>query len=158
MAEEIYQRLARHLDDLPGGYPSTENGVELRILRRLFTPQEAELAMHLTLLTEEPRVIARRAKIPVEEAERRLEEMAEKGLVFAVYPEEGPAQYQAVQYAVGIWELQVQRLDPELIRDMKEYWPTFFDLDAWKKAPQLRTIPVKQSIDAPLEVMSYERA
>lgn len=158
MEQEIYQRLARHLDDLPGGYPPTESGVELHILSRLFTPEEAELAMHLTLLTEEARVVARRAKITVEEAERRLDEMAKKGLIFAVYPQDGSAQYQALQYAVGIWELQVQNLDPELVRDMKEYWPTFFDLDLWKNAPQLRTIPIKQSIDAPLEVMPYERA
>ena len=45
MTEEIYQKLARHLDNLPGGFPPTETGVELRILRRLFTPEQAELAL-----------------------------------------------------------------------------------------------------------------
>src|SRR5512137_1335330 len=68
MTTDVYHRLARHLDDLPGGFPSTESGVELRILQRLFTPEDAELALALTLLTEEPRVIARRAGIPIEEA------------------------------------------------------------------------------------------
>ncbi|MBF0552180.1 MAG: 4Fe-4S ferredoxin, partial [Deltaproteobacteria bacterium] len=63
MATDVFGRLAHHLDALPGGYPSTESGVELRILRRLFTPQEAELALHLTLIPEEARVIAHRAKI-----------------------------------------------------------------------------------------------
>ena len=43
---EVYRKLARHLDNLPGGFPSTESGVELRILRRLFTPEDAELALH----------------------------------------------------------------------------------------------------------------
>ena len=43
MTEEIYQQLARHLDDLPGGFPPTKSGVELRILRRLFTPEQASL-------------------------------------------------------------------------------------------------------------------
>ena len=43
MDQDIYQRLAQHLDNLPGGFPPTESGVELRILRRLFTPEEAEL-------------------------------------------------------------------------------------------------------------------
>ncbi|MBN1814850.1 MAG: 4Fe-4S ferredoxin, partial [Anaerolineae bacterium] len=78
---DVYQKLARHLDDLPGGFPPTESGVELHILRRLFTSEEAELALHLTLLPEEPRVIARRAKLTTEEATRRLEEMARKGLI-----------------------------------------------------------------------------
>ena len=62
VATDVYQKLARYLDDLPGGFPATTTGVELRLLRRLFTPEQAELALHLTLLAEEPRVIARRAK------------------------------------------------------------------------------------------------
>ena len=65
MAADIYKRLAEHLDNLPGGFPRTESGVEIRILRRLFTPEDAEFATQLTLIPEEPRVIARRAKIPV---------------------------------------------------------------------------------------------
>jgi len=39
---DVYQRLAHHLDRLPAGYPATENGVELRILQRLFTADEEE--------------------------------------------------------------------------------------------------------------------
>ena len=76
MTVDVYQRLAKHLDNLPGGFPATESGVELRILRRLFTPDEAELALHLTLIPEEARVIARRAKITRMEADERLQEMA----------------------------------------------------------------------------------
>ena len=41
---DIYEQLARFLDDLPAGFPRSESGVELRILRRLFTPEEAALA------------------------------------------------------------------------------------------------------------------
>ena len=36
-----YQQLAQYLDSLPAGYPPTESGVELRILHKLFSPQEA---------------------------------------------------------------------------------------------------------------------
>ena len=68
MATDLYERLAKHLDGLPAGFPRTESGVELRILRRVFTPEDAELALHLTLIPEGARVIARRAKIPVKEA------------------------------------------------------------------------------------------
>jgi hypothetical protein len=75
MATDIYEKLAKHLDNLPAGFPRTESGVEMRILRRIFTPEDAEFAMHLTLIPEEPRVVARRAKIPVEAAARRLEKM-----------------------------------------------------------------------------------
>jgi len=160
MERDIYQRLARHLDDLPGGFPPTASGVELRILRRLFTPEEAGLALHLSLIAEEPRVIARRAKITREDASQRLEEMAKQGLILRIEPErEGyPFQYMAAQFVIGIWEFHVNDLNPELIKDLNEYIPTLFDKEAWRKAPQLRTIPVNRSISSQLEILSYEKA
>jgi Na+-translocating ferredoxin:NAD+ oxidoreductase subunit B len=158
MTEQIYQKLAHHLDNLPGGFPSTDSGVELRILRRLFSPEEAEFALHLTLIPEEPRVIARRAKILTEEATKRLEEMAKKGLIFRIVQKDGKPLYQALQYVIGIWEFNVDNLDTELIQDMEEYLPTLFNLDVWKKAPQLRTVPVGRSITAQMEILPYEMA
>jgi Pyruvate/2-oxoacid:ferredoxin oxidoreductase delta subunit len=158
MVADVYERLAHFLDGLPSGYPSTESGVELRILKRLFTPEEAELAMHLSLIAEEARVVARRAKLPVEEVTQRLKEIEAKGLVFVEHKAGEPPRYMATHYIVGIFEFQVNKLDPELAADLREYLPTHFDLDLWRKAPQMRTIPVGESIDAQLEVMDYERA
>ncbi len=40
--DNIYHKLAKHLNKTPGGFPATESGVEIRILKRLFTEQEAE--------------------------------------------------------------------------------------------------------------------
>ena len=156
MENLIYQKLARHLDNLPGGFPATETGVELRILKRLFTPEESELALHLSLISEEPRVIARRAKISREEATDRLEAMALKGLILREEPEKGPMKYMAAQYVVGIWEFQVNNLDPDLIRDMNEYIPFLGD-QIWK-VPQMRVIPVGQSITPENKVLPYEMA
>jgi H+/Na+-translocating ferredoxin:NAD+ oxidoreductase subunit B len=158
MATDVYERLAEHLDDLPGGFPRTESGVEIRILRRLFTVEDAELALHLTLIPEEPRVVARRAKIPVGEAARRLEELDKKGLIFRIHRKGKPPQYQAQQFVVGFWEAQVNRLDRGLVEDFEEYLPTLADLEFWRKAPQLRTIPVGKSVSAQIEVMPYEQA
>ncbi|MBW2118688.1 MAG: 4Fe-4S binding protein [Deltaproteobacteria bacterium] len=158
MSEDIYENLARHLDDLPGGFPSTGSGVEMRILRRLFTPEEAELALHLTLIPEESRVIARRAGIARDEADRCLKEMAGKGLVYSLKKEGGLLLYVATQMLIGIWEFHVNDLDPELIRDMDEYLPILLDNDTWSKVPQMRTIPVGRSITAQLKVFPYENA
>jgi len=158
MATDVYERLAKHLDDLPAGFPRTESGVEIRILRRLFTPEDAELALHLTPIPEEPRVVARRAKIPVKEAERRLEELSKKGLIFGVHRKGAPPSYMAEQFVVGFWESQVNKLDRELIQDAEEYLSAYFEKGSWWKVPQLRTIPVGKSITAQTEVMAYERA
>lgn len=156
MKNDVYRKLAQHLDNLPGGFPPTKSGVELRILRRLFTSEEAALALHLTLIPEESRVIARRAKFTPSEATRRLQEMAIKGLVYRIESEGRPSRYQASQYVIGIWEFHVNDLDVELIRDMNEYFPTLFDVQIWKKTPQLRTIPVGKSISTELKVLPYE--
>ncbi len=158
MAKEIYERLAQHLDDLPAGFPRTESGVEIRILRRLFTPEHAKLAVHLTMIPEEPRVIARRAKIPVDEAARKLEEMFKKGLIFGIHKKNKPPLYMAEQFVIGFWEGQVNKLDRELIQDAEEYLSAYFDKSSWWAVPQLRTIPVGKSISTQTEVMHYERA
>jgi len=158
MATDIYEKLAKHLDNLPAGFPRTESGVEMRILRRLFTPEDAELALHLTLIPEEPRVVARRAKIPVEEATRRLEEMEKKSLIFSRPQENKPPLYMASQYIFGFWEGQVNKLDPELVQYNEEYLGPFMKQAFWGGAPQMRTIPVNKSISVENVVMPYERA
>jgi hypothetical protein len=157
MAKDVYQRLRRHLDNLPGGYPSTESGVELRILRRLFTPEEAELALKLTVIPEPGPVVARRAKQPLEQVTPMLDDMAKKGLIFR-YEYKGQVMYMAAQYVIGIWEYHVNDLDPELIKDMNEYIPHLFKPEDWQKAPQLRTIPVERSLTPQHEVTHYEAA
>ncbi len=156
MEQEIYKKLAKHLDNLPGGFPSTESGVELRILKRLFTPEQAELALYLTLIPEEPQSVARRAGLSTDETAQRLEEMAKKGLILRQTREPDLVRYMAAQYLVGIWEFQVNNLDKELIQDMDEYHPVLHE-EAWK-VPQLRTIPVGRSVTPQLEVMPYEIA
>jgi electron transport complex protein RnfB len=153
---DVYPKLASHLDKLPGGFPAAENGVELRILRRLFSPDEAELAVHVSLLPEAARVIARRARITSEDANRRLAAMARKGLIYELPEEKGSLKYAAAQFVIGIWELQVNTLDPELIRDFNEYLPTL--AREALKFPQLRTIPINRSLDARLTIMPYDRA
>jgi len=70
MRTSVYHNLARHLDDLPGGYPATDNGLELEILKHLFSPEEAQLATHLTVIAEDARVVARRAGLTVHQAEQ----------------------------------------------------------------------------------------
>jgi len=158
LTDDIYEKLARHLDRLPGGFPPTESGVELRILRRLFSPEEAELAVHLTLAPEEPRAIAERGQIPSEQAAERLEELARKGLVFRLESEGRPIKYMAAQFVVGIWEYHVNDLDPDFIRDVNEYFPALFAQKGWREVPPLRTIPVGLSVTPELQVLAYEKA
>jgi hypothetical protein len=91
--EAIYRKLAEHLDRLPGGFAPSNTGADIRLLQRLFTPEEAELATYLTLDREEAQAIAEKAGLPQAETEQQLTEMSDKGLIFSVQPEDGPALY-----------------------------------------------------------------
>lgn len=155
---DIYAELAKFLDGLPGGFPSTDTGVEIRILKKLFTQEEAGLAMKLSLLPEDTGVIAKRAKKNEKDTSVLLKEMAQKGLVYRIEKKGRPSLYMATQYVIGIWEYHVNDLNLDLIRDMEEYIPTLINVETWKKAPQLRTIPVGRSIPVKLDVMPYEKA
>ena len=85
-----------------GGYPKTESGVELRTLRRLFTPEDAALALHLTLIPEEPRVIARRAGIAVGEAAGAASGHGPRGnCPLPSSARAGPVLYMAQQFVRG---------------------------------------------------------
>jgi len=64
---DVYDELAAHLDNLPAGFPSTESGVELRILKRLFTPDEAKTALGLNMIPEPVSDIAKRMERDEEE-------------------------------------------------------------------------------------------
>lgn len=154
----VYESLANHLNRLPAGFPRTESGVEMRILRRLFTPEEASLAPLLSLKPETPAEIAERSGgKSAQEMAQKLEEMARKGLIFRLR-KGAEARYMAAQFVIGIWEYHVNDLDPELIRDMNEYIPHFFDQSYHARTPQLRTIPVSGAITATQSVMPYEEA
>ncbi|NOR34041.1 MAG: hypothetical protein GQ579_05115 [Bacteroidales bacterium] len=96
--------------------------MELRILRRLFSPEEAELSLHLTLFPEESEVIASRAEIAPDEAAQHLDKMAKKGLIYSIERDGKLPKYRANQYIVGIWEFSVNNLDLDLIQDMNEYF------------------------------------
>ncbi len=152
-----YEKLAEHLDQLPGGFFVNDTSAELRLLQRLFSTQEAELATHLTLDREKARVIAERAKLPLAETEQRLNEMSGKGLIFSMQQEDRPTLYQAVPFVIGIYEFQVNNLSKDLFRDLAYYWRSRKKSSQTETIPQIRTIPIGESINPHLEVLSYEQ-
>jgi len=97
MSEDVYLKLRAFLDTLGSGYPTTPTGVEIRILKKLFSPPEAELAMQLKSEPEEVPAIAARLGEEKKALGERLEEMAQKGLIYRIR-KEGKPLYQAVQF------------------------------------------------------------
>ncbi|MEJ2040375.1 MAG: 4Fe-4S binding protein [Desulfosarcinaceae bacterium] len=155
---DVYSKLAEHLDNLPAGFPATESGVELRILKRLFTPEEAEVALGLTMIPEPAGAVAGRLSMDESELSALLASMAGKGLIYSM-SKDGVALYMAAQFVVGIWEYHLNDLDEELIRDVNAYLPEIMH-KRWLKSrtKQLRVIPVSREIAAGNTVMPYEVA
>ena len=58
----VYRDLQRHLDRMPGGFPEVESGLDIKLLRRFFTPEEAEMALHLSMKPEPLKRIYGRVK------------------------------------------------------------------------------------------------
>ena len=156
---EIYRNLQQHLDRGPVGYPSTPSGIDISLLKHLFTPEEAQIATQLSTIKLEPAGrIYRRAKksglvTSLEQLQIILDRMAYKGTVL-VYREG----YKEKRYknagvtAGGIVDFQVNRLTRDLVDTFHQYHVEVFaraEMTGSRGVPQLRTIPVEKSIPVP---------
>jgi len=155
----IYRDLQKHLDRLPISYPATESGVEIRILEHLFTPEEAKIALQLSMIPEPVKRIHKRVKkmgVSIEELEKILERMSDKGTV-EVSEKDGETLYGNAMLAVGMYEYQVERLTKDFAKDFLQYLNEGFAEEVAKtKINQLRTIPIEQSIPQEYHIGSYD--
>lgn len=152
---DTYKKLALHLDKTPGGYPETESGVELRILKQLFTAEEAELAVNLVMMPEPVDAFAQRIGRPLDEIRDTLADMGQKGLI--IYYRQNEKEFAMLaQFVVGIWEYQVNRLTTELIRDFNEYVPYLMKEMEQQTTQQLRVVPVARAVNTELNIMDHE--
>lgn len=155
---DVYRTLATHLDNLPGGFPATEDGLEIRILKRLFTEEEAELAPLLGMMPEPPGAIAARTGRDEAELSQKLADMAGKGLIYRS-TKGGINAYSAAMFVVGIWEYHVNDLDEGLVRDVNAYLPRLAR-DVWTKTGvnHMRVVPISKDVAADFNIASYEDA
>jgi electron transport complex protein RnfB len=152
-----YKRLAEALDALPNGFPATNDGVELRLLEKLFTPEEASLACQLSTHLESADEIAARLGGDSAELRRQLKGMSRRGLIDAGRAENGLG-YRLLPFVVGIYEMQVGSLDKELAQLVEAYFKDAFT-NVLKVRPQFhRVIPVGESIRNSMEIHPFESA
>ena len=135
--------------------------MEIRILKHLFTPGEAKLAVQLSMIPEPlDRIHARldKSRVTMDELERALDRMAEKGSIGRMKTADRKL-YCMIPFAVGMYESQVDRLTKDFARDAKLYIDGEFGDEMYRtKIPQLRTVPVRRSIPVPekFAVSSYD--
>ena len=156
MASKIYYELRDLLDTLPNGFPMAENGVEIKILEKVFTEEDAEIFMKLKLQFETTEQISQRTGIDLAYLKRRLNEMAEKGQVFRVNIGE-VSLFKMLPYVFGIFEFQQGRLDKEFSELNEEYMKSVFGEEFFGRAPALmKVIPVGAEIPHGSVIEPYE--
>ncbi len=157
MNMDVYKQLAKHLDALPNGFPPAGDGSELRLLQKLFTPEEAELAAQLTSSLETVDEIAARTGRRSSDLRKQLKSMARGGLIEVGTSEKGLG-FKAMPFVVGIYEMQVNRMDEELARLFEDYYHTGVARMLSVEPQFHRVVPVHQAVDTSVEVQPFESA
>jgi NAD-dependent dihydropyrimidine dehydrogenase PreA subunit len=118
-------------------------------LKHLFTPEEAEVALHLSMVSEPiERIYARLKKtgMSIEKLRQLLDGMVQKGNTWSV-KREGKGYYQNAMLTVGMYEFQVDRLTRDFTEDMRSYFKGEYGEEMYRtKTPLMRTIPVRRSV------------
>ncbi|MEA3342392.1 MAG: 4Fe-4S binding protein [Chloroflexota bacterium] len=156
-SEDIYRKLAQRLDAIPNGFPATESGVELRLLAKIFAPEEAALASVMRLTSEPAADIAARAGVERRAAWRTLKQMVRRGLI-RVKKGDRHLVFGLMPFAVGLYEEQLKRMDEEMALLFERYYQEIQG-SILHDAPSVhRVIPVEEAIPFDLEIFPYEQA
>lgn len=157
MTEKVYYDLREQLDQYSLGFPSTESGVELQILEKLFSEDEAEMYLNLSLQLETPESVAQRIGRDADEVANLLERMVDKGLIFRMNKGD-ETKYAAVPFVVGSFEFQLRDMDREFAELFERYLVEAFGTKGITEMSPMRTIPVNQSVDYQWPIAAYEDA
>lgn len=152
---DAYESLAKALDRLPGGFPPTKSRVELQILRKIFSPEEAQLASYLTGTSEAVEVIAAKASLPVEQIEERLNAMRGRGVIWGS-ERDGIRRFRLAPFIVGVYESQWEVMDHEFSHLVEQYWNEGGMEGIMRYEPALhRVVPARQAVKKEL-ILPYD--
>ena len=155
-----YRKLQKHLDKMPVGYPATKTGVEISLLKRIFTPEQAAVAVHLHYKHKSLDEIFDTAKEMVdskEDLKRILDETVSNGGIFRRKRQE-KAEYALLPFLLwGMYEHQLKRLNQGFLDDSGEYMMGEFGLEmATSTLPKMRVIPIEKSVKVEHNIATYD--
>ncbi|MFX0010226.1 MAG: 4Fe-4S binding protein [Candidatus Hermodarchaeota archaeon] len=156
MAVDTYEKLRAFLDQFPVGFRKTQSGVEIEILKHLFTEEEAELTTFLTIRPERAASIARRAGKDLAEIELKLESMAKKGLIFRSR-RDNKTLYNAAPFMIGLYEYSVKKINKELAQLFKDYYyEAGLEEIGMSNIPGFKVIPLEETIQTDTVLYPYQ--
>jgi electron transport complex protein RnfB len=153
--EDIYNELARKLNSMPQGYPTTASGVELKILRKIYSHEDAAIALKLSAAPETLEEAAQHLGLPLDQSRDLLDRMAARGQI-ASFKLLGRQRYFLPPFIVGIYEYQLDHIDRELAELFEEYIPHLGKVLGGSEPALARVIPLNKSLDAQAQILPYE--
>jgi len=156
MGQDIYREVQKMIDKFSMGFPETDSGVEIKILKKLFSEEDAQVFLKLSPMLEDVATIAGKLGQSEEQAGDKLADMAARGLAFSLRKGD-KYYYAAVPFVHGLFEFQVKRLDKELADMVGQLMAEKMAVNMQENAGGfLRTIPVQEAVDSTLNVAAYE--
>lgn len=158
--DQIYVKLQQHLNNQTVGFPATRSGVEIKILKHIFTPAEAAIACCLSYKYEPLQTILGRAGDLADSPQdlaKTLARIQKKGGIESK-SNNGKMVYCNAPLVVGMYEYQLDRLTPEFVEDFNKYTSDKkFGIEFLStKLPQMRTIPISKSIHPQHNVSTFD--
>lgn len=156
---DTYEQLREILDSHPATAPKTKSIDE--ILRTLFTPEEAGVAVNMSFKPKKAASIAKAAAISEDEAKKRLESMVSKGIIFSK-TKEGEQLYGLVGLIPGLFEYPFMKgggtsMHKRLALLWEEYHNEALGASfAGNPTPLMRVVAVEKSIMPQDRVHPYE--
>jgi len=159
--DNVYRALQKHLDKHPVGYPKTISGAELKVLRHIFTPKEARIATFLDYRFQSLDTIYEKhsaSGYTKDDIKQTLDRIASKGGI-GYRNRGGQRFYCNMPLVVGMYEGFLENLTPEFIKDFSQYTssPSFGVSFLSTVVPQMRTIPVSESVTPDHQVSTFDQ-
>lgn len=150
MADDgVYRLLAQKLNDMPHGFPAAD-GLEIQLLQWAFTPEEAAIALDVSMIPENAEAVAERWGQPVAETTAILDKMVKQGQISA-FKLGGEFKYVFMPLLPGLQEGQLYRQDrtpeqkKEFVHLWEEYLPHYSKNSSY--APAIaRVVPVSVGV------------
>lgn len=117
---QAYSDWQEYKATLPTSHPSAESDVKIRMLKHLFTLEEARIAAQLSAIPEPLNRIHKRVRkkgMSLEELELILDDLAERG-VLLMSTKGGKKYYSNFILPLGMFQLQGRRLNEDFVKDV----------------------------------------
>jgi len=132
--------------------------VELRLLAKLFSEEDAALAATLSMEPRSLEDIASENALSEPEAKQNLIGMVKRGLI-DIKREEGVGfTFHLIPFVVGFYERQNAKIDKEFAELFEQYYLESFHQTMLSEPSVHRIIPLEKAIPVDIDVMPYEKA